>query len=154
MSMGLQFYIRQSGLAFRGYCQVTQVPLEHLCQRRPSPEAMMHFPLFQTPLYFRKKFRLWNLFHNFTFSRQIFIRQNFWWPFFKSHQPQIFNFPPIFLFQYISPLFREKCYFALLLQISALFSQISRVFLYFRPMCISFPLYFDRDAFMHHTMHV
>ena len=54
-----------------------------------------------------------------------------------SHRPQISNFPILFLFQYMSPLFRENYHFPPTLT-----------------NCISFPPYFDHDAFMHHPMHV
>ena len=60
---------------------------------------------------------------------------------------------PLFsLFQYICPLFSKNYYFSLLWQISPCFTQIHLLFTYF--MCISFPPYFDHDAFMHTPMHV
>ena len=59
------------------------------------------FPLFQISPLFSKNFKiLWKISNILPFPEQIsiFIRQNFWWPFFFSffsHRPQIFNFPPI-----------------------------------------------------------
>jgi len=56
-------------------------------------------PCFRFSPNFRKNFRLCGKFSEFyLFPKKfsIFIRQNFWWPFF-SHRPQIyFEFPPIF----------------------------------------------------------
>ena len=54
-------------------------------------------PCFRFPPCFRKILRFFGKFLTFDlFPKKfpIFIRQNFWWPFF-SHPPQILNFPPI-----------------------------------------------------------
>ena len=57
------------------------------------------------------------------------------------------------LFQYISPCFEKIFLSPLLWQISSpYFRQIHLLFTYFA--CISFPPYFDHDAFMQHPMHV
>jgi len=97
-----------------------------LRQLRPEAsipsEAMMHFPLFQSPHYFRQIFRLWGKFPKFylfpknvsIFICQKVIRNFGGW---KSKQ-----------FQYISPLFCENYYFPLLLKISPLFSKNSPAF--------------------------
>jgi len=118
-------------------------------------ETMMHFPpLFQIPPYFRKMFRLsgkLSQFYLFPKNFLIFIRRNFWWLFLVINHK--FRIPPIFPVSVHFPLFRKKYYFPLLLQIfPTSFKQIHRLFTYFT--CISFPPYFDYDAFMHHPMHV
>jgi len=93
-------------------------------QGRPSPLRQWCIsPCFRLP-YFRKISRtprkispIWP----FQKKIPIFIRQNFLRPFF-SHSPQISNFLPISLFQFISPhLFRE-IFLSLFLQISPLIS--------------------------------
>src|SRR6218665_390036 len=67
--------------------------------------------------------------------------QNFLMTFFSHRPPQI------------PPLFRENYYFPPTFRIFHLcFRKIHLLFTYFT--CISFPPYFDRDAFMHHPMHV
>jgi len=108
---------------------------------------MMHFPLFQISPLFSKNFQTakFSKFDLFPKYLSIFIRQNFWWPFI-SHRPQISNFPPFSLFQYIFPPVSQKLLFPLCLR------KIHLLFTYL--MCISFPPYFDHDAFMHHPMHV
>ena len=84
----------------------------------------MHFlPVSDSP-YFGKNFRLHGKFPQFYLFRKnvsIFIRQNFWWPFFS----------PIFAVSvpYISSLFLNNYYFPLLLQISLWFRK-SYVFLH------------------------
>src|SRR6218665_36357 len=100
-------------------------------------EAMMHFPLF------RKNFLN---FPNFSFPKTFFE--------FFSHRLQILNFSPIFFVSLHFLLFRENYYFPPTFTNLPLFSKNLRVFTYCRPTCISFPPYFDHDAFMHHTMHV
>src|SRR6218665_1546780 len=60
-------------------------------------------------------------------------------------------FPPISLFQHISPLFNENYSSPLLLQIFPLFWANSPAFYI---IYVYFPRYFDHDAFMHHPMHV
>src|SRR6218665_1806564 len=95
-------------------------------QGRPSPsEAMMYFPLFQISSYFRKILRLCENFFEFP-------------PYFSCFS----TFPPVsgnFLF----PPYFSKCPPVL---------EKFTCFTYF--MCISFPPYFDHDAFMHHPMYV
>ena len=106
------------------------------------PPPVSDFPLF------RQIFRLcWKLskFYLFPKNFSIFICQNFWWLFLRIST--LFS-----LFQYISPLFRENYYFPLLWKIPLCFWKIHLLFTYF--VCISFPPYFDHDAFMHHPMHV
>ena len=70
-----------------------------------------------------------------------------------SHRPQISNFLLLFsLFQYISPLFRENYYFTPAFKnFPPAFRKIHLLFTWF--LCISFPPYFEHDAFMHHPMH-
>ena len=77
-------------------------------QGRPSPpETMMHFPpCFRFPPYLRKIFGLsTNFLHFYLFAKNFltFIRQNFWWPFFKSSTTN-FEFPPCFAKIILSPL--------------------------------------------------
>jgi len=135
-------------------CKVTTV---HKTQGRPSrPWGHDAFPpCFRLPSYFRKIFRLsgkFSKFYLFPKYFSIFIRQNFWWPFF-SHRPQIFHFPPIFPVSVHFPQCFAKIitapYFGKFLPC---FIKIYLHFAYF--MCISFSPYFDHDAFMHHPMHV
>src|SRR6218665_2993963 len=118
------------------------------------PLAMMHSPISE------EIFRLGEKFSRFAFSRQIFrfssanISDDL---FLNIDHHNFFIFPPIFPISVHFPLFCENYYFPLLLQIIfPCVSKNSRVFYIglFRPMCISFPPYFDHDAFMHHTMHV
>jgi len=98
------------------------------------PEAMMHFPPVSDFPPFPKHFSdSVDNFPNFTFSRKIS--------------------------QFSSAKISENYYFPLLLQIFpyfykflSVFGKFTCFFTYF--MFISFPLYFDHEAFMHHTMHV
>src|SRR6218665_3070066 len=122
------------------------------------PETMMHFPpCFRFSPLFSKTFQtLREIFTILPFPKKF---SSFSYPpkfsddLFFSHRPQISNFPPIFLFQYISPLFRQNYYFPpTLTNFAPCFRQFHLLFTYFT--CISFPPYFDHDAFMHHTMHV
>ena len=111
-------------------------------QGRPSPEAMMHFPLcFRFPPVSKKFSDSTENFPNFTFSRKyflIFISQNFWWLFLVNHK---FRISPLFsLFQYISPLFQQNYSFPPTLTISPLFSANLRVF--YIPCVFRFPPYF------------
>src|SRR6218665_1827590 len=118
------------------------------------PEAMMHFPpCFRFPLFSKKFQTLWKIFKILPFPDKFldFHPPKFLMTFF-SHRPKMSNFPLFSLFQYISPLFRKSYYFPLLLKISLCFRKIHLLFTYF--MCISFPTYFDHDAFIHHPMHV
>src|SRR6218665_2693012 len=72
---------------------------------------------------------------------------------FFSHRPQISNFPLIFpVSVHFPPVSRKLLLSPLLLKISPCFRKIPLLFTYF--LCISFPPYFDHDAFMHHPMHV
>src|SRR6218665_702570 len=68
--------------------------------------------------------------------------------FFFSHRPQILNFPPIFAVSVHFPLFRQNYSFPFCDKFPPLFRQIHLLFTYFT--CISFPPYFDHDAFIHH----
>ena len=102
-------------------------------------ETMLHFPLlFQIPPIFEKFPDSEENFQNLTF---LVIDHKFRIsPYFRCCS----TFPS---------LFRENYYSPLLWQIfSPCFTQIHLLFTYF--MCISFPPYFDHDAFMHHLMHV
>src|SRR6218665_4161561 len=75
---------------------------------------MMHFPpCFRFPPLFSKHFlALKKIFTILPFPVKFldFHPPKFLMTFF-SYRPQISNFPPFFLFQYISPLFRENFYF-------------------------------------------
>jgi len=108
-----------------------------------------------TPLFSKNFQTLKKIFTIFTILPKnlfIFIRRNFWWPFFSDRSTKNFEFPPFFLFQNISPLFRENYYFPPIFdKFPPCFTQIHLLFTYFA--CI-FPPYFDHDAFMHHPMHV
>jgi len=113
----------------------------YLCaqQGRPFPWDHDAFPFCFRFLPIFEKFSdsgKFSKFYLFQKNFLIFIRQNFLWP----------------LFQYISPLFRENSYFPLLFKMSPCFIKIHLLFIYI--VCISFPPYFDHDAFMHHPMHV
>ena len=104
----------------------------------------MHFPLFQIfPLFSE----------NFQTLRKIFTILPFPDKFLDFHPPKFlmtpcfpcFNtFPPCFAKIIISP--------PTLTNFPPCFRQIHLLFTYFT--CISFPPYFDHDAFMHHPMHV
>src|SRR6218665_3625543 len=61
-------------------------------------------------------------------------------------------FPPIFPVSVHFPLFRENYYSPYFSKFPPCFIKIHLLFTYF--LCISFPPYFDLDAFMHHLMHV
>ena len=66
---------------------------------------------------------------------------------------EISIFPSISPVSVHSPLFSKKYYFPPYFQkFPPCFSKIHLLFTYF--LCISFPPYFDHDAFMHHPMHV
>jgi len=124
-------------------------------QGRPSPlRPWCIFPVFQTSLYFRKIFRLCGKFWKFYLFPKRFSSAQISDDFFLviDHKFQISL--PIFPVSVHCPLlFRENYYFALLFKISPpCFRKIHLLFTYF--MCISFPPYFDHDAFMHHPMHV
>jgi len=115
------------------------------------PETMMHFPpCFRFPPYFRKILRLRGKFPKFYLFREIFRFSS------AKISDELFLVidhkfrisPLFFLFRYISSLFRENYYFPLLPKISTCFPKIHLLFTYF--LCISFPPYFDHDAFMHH----
>jgi len=115
---------------------------------------MMHFPMFHLSPCLKKNSDSVKKFPNLTFSLKnfsIFIRQNFFRPFF-SHWPHISNFPPIFAISIHFPLFRKILNFPLLFQISPGFRKLY-VFFYILYVFLVSP-YFDHDAFMHHTMHI
>ena len=117
----------------------------------------MHFsPCFRFSPYFRKIFRLCGKFSKFLPFPEKFLDfhpPKFLMALFQS-STTTFEFPPISLFQYIIPLFREKLLFLPYFdKFSSCFRKIHLLnFTCF--VCISFPPYFDHDAFMHHPMHV
>src|SRR6218665_2271874 len=117
---------------------------------------MIHFPpCFRFPPIFEKISDSVENFPNFTFSRKIsrFSSAKISHDLFLVIDHK-FRISPLFsLFHYISPLFLENYYFLPLLyfeKFSPCFRKIHLLFTYF--MCISFPPYFDHDAFMHHPM--
>ena len=72
-------------------------------------------PLFQiSPLFSKNFLTLWKIVNIYLFPKNfsVFIRQNFWWPFF-SHRPQMSLY--FSCFWYISPLFCENYTFSTLL---------------------------------------
>src|SRR6218665_3020779 len=72
---------------------------------------------------------------------------------FFSHRPQISNSPPILAVSvHFSSVSRKLLFPPTLTNFPLCFRQINLLFTYFT--CISFPPYFDHDAFMHHPMHV
>ena len=88
-------------------------------------------PCFRFPPYFR------NFTLHFPKNFLIFIRRNFWWPFF-SHRPEISNFPLLFSpFQYISPCFAKIIIPPTFTNFPSCFRQIHLLFTCFT--CISFP---------------
>src|SRR6218665_2774577 len=118
------------------------------------PEAMMHFPLcFRFPPTLEQFSDSVENFQNFKFSRKISrlssvkISDDFF-----SHRPQISNFPLFSLFQCISLCFAKIIISPYFEKFPPCFRKIHLLFTYL--MCISFPPYFDHDAFMHHPMHV
>ena len=124
-------------------------PVSLLCRGVHPPETMIHFVLcFRFPPYFREMSRLCGKFSKFYLFPKIFsifISQNFLWPF--------SNFPSYFPCFSIFTLFHENFHFPYFSKYSLSFRKIF-VFLFTYFMCISFPPYFDHDAFMHHSMHV
>src|SRR6218665_1519826 len=106
---------------------------------------MMHFP---------PCFRFQSYFRTFTFSRKFFrfssdkISDDL----FFSHRPQISNFPPILPLSVHFPPVWRKLFPPYFEKFTPCFQEIHLLFTYFS--CISFPPYFDHDAFMHHPMHV
>src|SRR6218665_2506822 len=115
----------------------------------------MHFPLFQISLLFPT-----NLsdsvenFPNLTFSRKIsrFSSAKISDDLFLSHRLKIL-IPHLFsLFHYISPYFAKIIIPPTFANFLLSFREIYVFSTYF--MCISFPSYFDHDAFLHHTMRV
>src|SRR6218665_2458579 len=120
---------------------------------------MMHFPpCFRFPPYFRKIFGLSEFFlqfYLFPTNFLTFIRAKISDDLFFSHRPQIlFRISPLFrCFSTFPPLFRENYSFPpTLTNFPPSFRQINLLFTCFTS--ISFPPYFDHDAFMHHPMHV
>jgi len=85
---------------------VFYVSLPFGSQRHPFPlEALMHSLCFRFPPISKKMFRLRGIlskFYLFPINFSIFLRQNFWWPFFGCWV-KILSFPLFSLFQYISP---------------------------------------------------
>src|SRR6218665_3019012 len=89
------------------------------------PETMMHFPLFQIALYFRKIFKLGGKFSKcylFPKNFSIFIRRLMT---FFSHRPQIYNFPLFSLFQYIPPVSRKLLFPPYFLQFPSVLEKIT-----------------------------
>jgi len=113
------------------------------------PEAMMHSPCFRFPPVFEKNFRFCGKFSQFYLFPKIFcliIDHKF-----RIFSP-IFEFLLYFLsFSTFPPSF-AKIINSLLFKFPPSFPKIHVYFTCFT--CISFPPYFDHDAFMHHTMHV
>src|SRR6218665_1784630 len=114
---------------------------------------MMHFPpCFRFLPYFSKNFHtLWKIFTILPFPQQFldFHPPKFLMTFFKSSTTN-FEFPPYFLCFSTFPPVSRKLFFPPTLTIfpRSFFRQIHLLFTYFT--CISFPPYFDHDAFMHH----
>src|SRR6218665_1336921 len=107
--------------------------------------------------YFRKIFKLrgkLSQFYLFTEKFLDFHPPKFLMTFYFLSLTTNFEFHPIFPVSVHSPLFRENYYFSppTLTNFPLCFRQIHLRFTYFT--CISFPPYFDHDAFMHHPMHV
>ena len=95
----------------------------------------------------------WKIFSILPFPKKnsIFIRQNSWRPFLVIHHK--FEISPYFPTFNTFPPISQISSFPLFFQISPLISYNLRAFLH--TLCVfGFPLYFDHDAFMHHTMHV
>src|SRR6218665_420375 len=126
-------------------------------QGRPSPsEAMMHFPCFRFPPYFRKMFRRSKILKMLPFPEkfldfhpQKFLMTSFFF-LVIDHKfrmspcfPCFGTFPFCFAKIIIPPYFHK---------FPPCFRKIHLLFTYF--MCISFPPYFDHDAFMQHPTHV
>src|SRR6218665_3622961 len=110
------------------------------------PEFMMHFPSVSDFPLFSKQFQtLWKIFKILPFREKFldFHLPKFLMTFF-SHRPQISNFPP--------PVSRKLLFTPTLKNFPLYFRKIHLLFTCF--MCISFPPYFDHDAFMHHPMHI
>src|SRR6218665_1669285 len=116
----------------------------------------MHFPaLFQISPIFEKKSDSVENFLNFTFSRKISLFS------FAKISDDLFLVidhkfripPPIFSVSVHFPLVSRKLLFPPhFSKFHPCFTKIHLLLTYF--MCISFPPYFDHDAFMHHPMHV
>jgi len=92
-------------------------------------------------------------FSDFTFFRK--ISWKFWWPFlvidYKFCIPLFF---PVSLFHYISPLISRKLFIIFPSNFTNFFPSFREIYMFFTYfMRISFPPFFDHDAFMHHTMH-
>jgi len=135
-------------------------PLHHPCwlylfRDVHPPEAMMHFPPVSDFPLFSKKFQtLWKIFQMLPFPEKFldFHPPKFLMTFF-SHRLQISNFTPIFPVSVHSPCFAKIIISTLLSKMPPpCFRKSHLLFTYF--MCISFPPYFNHDAFMHHPMHV
>ena len=116
-------------------------------------EAMMHFPPVSDSPIFEKFSDSVENFLNFTFSRKISrfssakISEDFFQP-----STTNFEFPPIPCFSTFPPVSRILLISPYFAKFAPSFRKIHLLFTYF--VCISFPPYFDHDAFMHHPMHV
>ena len=130
------------------------LPSGSVRQGRPSPWGHDASPLcFRFPLILQTFSDSVENFQNFTFSQKIF-------PFSSAKifdelflvNDRKFRISPLFsLFQYISPCF-AKIIISPSKNFIPCFQKNYLLFTYF--MCISFPPYFDHDAFMHHPLHV
>ena len=121
-----------------------------ILQGRPSPLRPWCTPRFRFPLCFQKMFRPCRKFSQF----YLFPKKNFLVIDHKFRISPLFsNFSFIFSASVHFPLFREHYYFP---PTSSNFSPLFQKFtcILHALSCISFPPYFDHDAFMHHTMHV
>jgi len=126
---------------------------------------MMHFPLFQIPLYFRKIFRLWKIFKILPFPEKfppkflmtIFLVIDHKFrisPFFSCFS----TFPPCFAKIIISPLLLKISVPHLKFlgdRLPQSLPVLQKFTCFLHTLCVfRFPPYFDHDAFMHHPMHV
>src|SRR6218665_2391855 len=116
---------------------------------------MMHFPLFQISPLFSKHFQtLWKICNILPFPEKFldFHRPKFLMTSFLVIDHK-FRISPLFsLFQYISPLFLEIYYYSPTLKNFP--PVLDKITFFLHTLCISFPPYFDHDAFMHHPMRV
>jgi len=104
-------------------------------QERPSLWGNDAFsPLFQIstmfPTNLQTPWKISQIWYLFPKKFSIFIRQNFWWPFF-SLQPQISNSPYFWYFNTFPPVSTKLFFPRILSEISPLFSEIYVFFTYF-----------------------
>src|SRR6218665_3198244 len=115
---------------------------------------MMHFPLFQISPLFSKHFQtLWKICNILPFPEKFldFHRPKFLMTSFlvidhkfriSPYFPCFSTFPPCFAKFIITPYFEK------------LPPVLDKITFFLNTLCISFPPYFDHDAFMHHPMRV